>query len=138
MTRYRRLSALAGAVVMTAATGATAQEARACDSAAGGAGPAQTAAKAFIDSLGPAQKMFVVRGYNKPAATRWSNLPIALAPRVGVRLGDLNEAQTVAANALLKTALSSCGVELLDGIRAADAVLKPLDNRGIGWDPANY
>ena len=138
MTRNRLPAMLACVAALAAATGAAAHEARTCDSAAGGAGPAQAAAKAFVESLAPTQRAFVVRGFNKQAATRWSNLPVALAPRVGVRLGDLNAAQTAAANALLRTALSSCGVELLDGIRAADGVLKPLDSRGIGWDPANY
>jgi hypothetical protein len=138
MTGYRRLAGLIGAAVMSAATGASAQEPRGCESAPGGAGPAQAAAKAFLESLAPTQRMYAVRGYNKPAATRWSNLPIALAPRVGVRLGDLNAAQMNTAGGLLRAALSHCGIELLDGIRAADSVLKPLDSRGIGWDPANY
>jgi hypothetical protein len=138
MTKIRLSAMLACIAVMTVATGAAAHEARNCESAAGGAGPAQAAAKTFLGSLGPVQRAYAVRGFNKPAATRWSNLPIALAPRVGVRLGDLNAAQAATANALLRTALSSCGVELLDGIRAADGMLKPLDSRGIGWDPANY
>jgi hypothetical protein len=138
MTGYRRLAGLLGAAALFAATGAAAQAMRACESAPGGAAPAHAAAKTFLDSLGPLQRTVTVRTYSKGAATRWSNLPLALAPRVGVRLGDLNDAQTATVNALLRTALSSCGVELLDGIRAADGVLKPLDNRGIGWDPANY
>jgi hypothetical protein len=138
MTGYRRLAAVLGAAMTSVATSAAAQEARACESAPGGGGPAQAAAKTFLDSLGPTQRMVAVRTYSKGAATRWSNLPLALAPRVGVRLGDLTDAQTATANALLKTALSNCGVELLDGIRAADSVLKPLDARKIGWDPANY
>lgn len=117
---------------------AAAHEGHGCASAPGGAAPAYAAAKTFLGSLGPMQRATIVRTYSKAAATRWSNLPLALAPRVGVRLADLNEVQTGAANALLKTALSGCGIELLDNIRAADAALKPLDNRGIGWDPANY
>lgn len=139
MTATRYLAGVTCAAAMTVATGASAQEARTCASAPGGAGPAYAAAKAFLDGFrDPIKRMAVVRGYSKTVATRWSNLPLALAPRVGVRLGDLTPAQTSAANALLQTALSSCGVELQDGIRAADAVLMPLDSRKIGWDPANY
>ena len=138
MTGHRWPAVLAFTGGMAAATVAYAEDARPCQSAPGGAGPATAAAKAFLQSLNPQQQTIAVRGYNKSAATRWSNLPIFLAPRVGVRLGDLTPAQTTAANALLATALSNCGIELLDGIRAADGVLKPLDNRGIGWDPANY
>lgn len=138
MTTLRLPAMLAFVMAVSAATGASAEDARPCVSGPGGAGPATEAAKAFLQSLDPLQRTVTVRGYNRPAATRWSNLPIALAPRVGVRLGDLTPAQTNAANALLATALSNCGIELLGGIRAADGVLKPMDNRGIGWDPANY
>jgi hypothetical protein len=138
MTTSRILAALAGAAAMTAAGEAAAQEARTCDSAPGGAGPAYAAAKAFLDGLDPVRRTAVVRGYNQTVAIRWSNLPLALAPRVGIRLGDLIAPQSIAANALLQTVLSSCGVKLLDDIRAADAALKPMDSRKIGWDPDNY
>ena len=99
---------------------------------------ATTQAQAFLKTLSPVQQAAALRGYGKVAAIRWSNLPIAMAPRVGVRLGDLKQAQTVAADALLRTALSQCGLKLLADIRAADSVLMPLDTRGIGWNPANY
>lgn len=135
--RATLLAALSLATTFVAGA-AAAHEGHDCASAPGGAAPAHAAAKTFLESLGPIQRMSIVRTATKPAATRWSNLPLALAPRVGVRLGDLNDAQTVAVNTLLKTALSSCGVELLDGIRAADAFLKPLDTNKIGWDSANY
>lgn len=140
MTRRqaRLLAALAGAAALAGPTAVAAHEGGHCTSTPGGAAPAHAAAKSFLDSLAPLQRVVVVRTYSKGAATRWSNLPLALAPRVGVRLGELNDAQTATARALLQTALSSCGVELLDGIRAADGVLKPLDTRKIGWDPANY
>jgi len=136
--RGGRLLAALTVAASVAATAAAAHEGHDCTSAPGGAAPAYAAATAFLNTLAPIQRIITVRTYSKGAATRWSNLPLTLAPRVGVRLGDLNAAQTGAANTLLETALSRCGVELLDGIRAADAALKPLDSRGIGWDPANY
>jgi hypothetical protein len=137
--RTGRLAALTLAcAVAAAASTASAQAARTCESAPGGAGPATAAAKAFLGTLGPLQQGIAVRGFNLTTASRWSNLPLALAPRVGIRLGDLDTRQTAAAEALLRTALSSCGVTLLDDIRAADGVLKPMDSRKIGWDPANY
>lgn len=137
MKRAGRVAALACAAAL-AATEASAQDAHTCESAAGGAGPASTAAKAFLETLDPLRRGIAVRTFNFSTASRWSNLPLAFAPRIGVRLGDLDAGQTAAADALLRTALSSCGVELLDGIRAADSVLKPHDSRKIGWDPANY
>lgn len=121
-----------------ATTTAAAHEGHDCASAPGGAGPARTAASAFLGTLTPEQRGAAVHPYGQAAAIRWSNLPLALAPRIGVRLGDLNATQTATAEALLRTALSSCGVKLLADIRAADGVLKPQDTRKIGWDPANY
>jgi hypothetical protein len=138
MTTYRLLAALAWAAAATLASGAAAQEARACDSEPGGAGPAYAAARALLEAVDPVKRAIIVRGDSKSVAIRWSNLPLALAPRVGVRLSDLNATQAAAANALLQAALSSCGIRMLDDIRAADGVLKPLDDRNIGWDSANY
>jgi hypothetical protein len=134
----RRLAAIAGAAVAAFATSAAASEPRECRSTAGGAAPASTAAAAFLTTLTREQRAAAVRTYGKGDAIKWSNLPLTLAPRVGVRLGDLNAGQTAAADALLRTALSSCGIEMLSNIRAADGVLKPQDSRKIGWDPANY
>lgn len=134
---FKRAGLLA-ALMCAAASAASAQAARVCESAEGGAGPAAAAGVAFLETLQPLQREWAVRGYNLTAASRWSNLPLAFAPRVGIRLGDLDARQTAAAEALLRAALSSCGVDLLTDIRAADASLKPLDGRKIGWDPANY
>ncbi len=127
---------LAAAIVVSAA--GTAQASEACASEPGGAALATTQAQAFLKTLSPLQQAVVVRGYGKVPAIRWSNLPIALAPRVGVRLGDLTATQSAASDALLRTALSQCGQKLLADIRAADGVLMPRDTGGIGWNPANY
>lgn len=127
---------LAAAAALSAAVGAGAAEA--CKSDPGGAALATAQAQAFLKTLSPLQQTVAVRGYGKAAAIRWSNLPIAMAPRVGVRLGDLTATQIAAVEALLRTALSQCGLKLLADIRAADSVLMPLDTRGIGWNPANY
>lgn len=133
----RALAAGLAAAAMLSAAGAV-HAAETCASDPGGAALATTQAQAFLKALSPVQQLSAVRRYDKVAAIRWSNLPIALAPRVGIRLGDLGAAQTAAADALLRTALSQCGLKLLADIRAADSVLMPLDSRGIGWNPANY
>lgn len=130
------VTGLAAAVTLSAAGAAGAVEA--CKSDPGGAALATTQAQAFLKTLSPLQQTVAVRGFGKAAAIRWSNLPIAMAPRVGVRLGDLTAAQTAAADALLRTALSQCGLKLLADIRAADSVLMAKDTNGIGWNPANY
>jgi hypothetical protein len=76
--------------------------------------------------------------FSTAEATHWSNLPIALVKRSGLKLGDLDEKQAAAAREVFRAALSTCGLTLLDQIRLADDALTPVDTRGIGWSGANY
>jgi hypothetical protein len=88
--------------------------------------------------LGDAQRAKLLRPLTRESAITWSNLPVAIVPRLGLRLGDLDEKQAAAVRVLLATALSGCGLTLLDEVRLADDFLKPHDKRQIGWDGANY
>ena len=126
------------AMLVICVDAAVAEEVQTCQSAPGGAALAASRARAFTASLTPPQRQAAIRSYGQPDAIRWSNLPIALAPRIGLRLGDLSALQTAAAERLLRAALSPCGFALLTEIRAADGVLMPHDERNIGWNPANY
>jgi hypothetical protein len=78
------------------------------------------------------------RPFGLETAIHWSNLPIGIVPREGLRLGDLGPTKVKAARNLLDAALSACGLELLDEIRLADDQLVPLDTRKIGWGSSNY
>lgn len=78
------------------------------------------------------------RPLSREAAIRWSNLPLGVVPRQGLKLGDLTETQAAAARAVFAAALSTCGLTLLDEIRLADDYLIPFDKRPIGWSGANY
>ena len=71
-------------------------------------------------------------------AIHWSNLPLGVVPRDGLRLGDLDAAKGTAARDMLAASLSACGLTLLDEIRRADDALIPLDTRKVGWDGRNY
>ena len=71
-------------------------------------------------------------------AIHWSNLPSAVVPREGLRLGDLDAAKGTAAREMLAAALSACGLTMLDEIRRADDALIPVDTRKVGWDGRNY
>ena len=126
------------AAAMTLSAAGLAKAGETCTSAPGGAGPARAAAATFLATLTPEQRTLVVRPFGKSDAVRWSNLPLRFVPRLGIRLGDLSASQTAAADRVVRAALSSCGANLLDGVRAADGVLKPLDKSAIGWDSANY
>jgi Protein of unknown function (DUF3500) len=55
---------------------------------------------------------------------RWSNFPVRMTPRAGLKLGDLNAAQRSAAMSLLSSVLSPRGYEKIQQIMDADEVLK--------------
>jgi hypothetical protein len=96
------------------------------------------AAVSFAKMLTPAERALLERPFTRESAILWSNLPIAIVPRAGLRLGDLDPAKSAAAHQLAEAALSACGLELLDEIRLADDFLMPLDTRKIGWSGGNY
>jgi hypothetical protein len=96
------------------------------------------AARALQKMLTPAQLAVFARPLDRDTATRWSNLPAGIVPRDGLRLGDLDAAQSAAAQRLAEAALSACGLRLFDEIRIADDFLMEVDQRKIGWSGANY
>jgi hypothetical protein len=104
----------------------------------GAAAPVAAAAVAFRDTLSTAQRVQLDQPLSRASAIRWSNLPVGIVPRTGVRVGDLDARQAAALRALLTTTLSACGLKLYDEIRLADDVLAPLDDQHIGWSGGNY
>jgi hypothetical protein len=104
----------------------------------GEAAPVAAAAVAFRTTLAPAQRAQLDQPLSRATAVQWSNLPVGLVPRIGVRIGDLNEQQAAALRSLLTAALSACGLKLYDEIRLADESLVPLDKQHIGWGGGNY
>jgi hypothetical protein len=97
-----------------------------------------TAVHALQKSLTADQRASLERPFDRQSAIRWSNLPIGVVPREGLRFGDLDEKQNHAARRVATAALSACGIRMLDEIRIADNVLKAVDERKIGWDGGNY
>jgi hypothetical protein len=97
-----------------------------------------SAIKTLQKSLSAEQRKALERPFVRESAIRWSNLPTAIVPREGLRLGDLDEKQDHAARRVAAAALSACGLKMLDEIRIADNVLKRVDARKIGWDGGNY
>jgi hypothetical protein len=101
--------------------------------------PAETArarivrtADAFLSSLDPKQKQAVLYSFNDDKQrANWSNFPVAMAPRGGVSLKEMNSAQRSAAMALLASALSREGFEKIQQIMESDEVNK-LTDRGPG------
>jgi hypothetical protein len=96
------------------------------------------AVKGLEKTLSAEQRKSLERPFVRESAIRWSNLPVGVVPREGLRLGDLDEKQGNAARRVAAAALSACGLKILDDIRVADDVLKAVDERKIGWDGGNY
>jgi hypothetical protein len=110
-----------------------------CDGRGGGeTRAAVTAVNAFRKLLSPAELARLEKPLTRANAIHWSNLPLAVVPRDGLRLGDLDATKGAAARDMLAASLSACGLTLLDEIRRADDALIPLDTRNIGWDGRNY
>ena len=99
---------------------------------AGATGKIAAAGKSFLASLDETQRGKVVFGFKDEAQRkRWSNLPVGMFKREGLRMGDLTKAQRDAAMALLAAALSPQGYEKMLQIVGADEVLK----KGPGGRP---
>jgi hypothetical protein len=88
--------------------------------------------------LSASQRATLEKPLTWESAIQWSNLPLGVVPRSGLRLGDLDENQSAAARRIFAAALSTCGLRLLDEVRLADDYLIPFDKRPIGWDGRNY
>jgi hypothetical protein len=93
---------------------------------------------AFEKTLDASQLALLERPLARDSAIRWSNLPVGIVPRAGLRLGDLDPKQSDAAHRVAAAALSACGLKLFDEIRVADDFLMDADKRKIGWSGANY
>ena len=83
-----------------------------------------TAANQFLSTLDAKQRQTVVFAFDDAAQrARWSNFPIAMVPRGGISLKDMNSAQRSAAMALVASALSPRGFEKVQQIMEGDEVL---------------
>ncbi len=94
-------------------------------------------AEVFADTLSPAQRTALTLPFTRANAIQWSNLPVPAVPRVGVRMGDLNAAQTGAVLRLLNSTMTRCGMHMMDEIRLADDYIKPIIPM-FGWSSGNF
>ena len=89
------------------------------------------AANALLESLDDAQRAKVQFAYDDAAQRkRWSNLPINMAERRGLRMGDLKPNQREAVMQVLRAALSRMGYEKVVGIVESDEVLRQQSKSG--------
>ncbi|HEV8543232.1 MAG TPA: DUF3500 domain-containing protein [Verrucomicrobiae bacterium] len=95
------------------------------------AGKIEAAAKHFLTTLDAAQREKAQFAFNDAAQRkRWSNLPVSMVSRAGVRMGDLNQGQRDAVWAVLAAALSRVGYEKVRQIVGADERLHKAERDG--------
>src|SRR5262245_21968020 len=95
------------------------------------AGKTVAAAKAFLATLDDPGRAKVSFAFNSDQKSKWSNLPVGIYNRNGLRWGDMSAAQREATLKLLATALSKRGLQKVKEIMEGDEVLK-LSESGRG------
>jgi hypothetical protein len=80
---------------------------------------AVTVANAFLETLEAKQREKALYEFGSAKKPNWSNLPVTMVPRNGVRLGDLSKAQRAKAMDVVAAVLSKDGyqkvVDIMDG-----------------------
>ena len=91
------------------------------------------AANAFLATLDANQRQKILYAFDdQEQRKRWSNFPIAMVPRGGISLKEMNAAQRSAAMALVASALSPRGFEKVQQIMEGDEVNKQESANGRG------
>ncbi len=97
------------------------------------------AAHAFLATLTPEQKKAVSYSFGDARQrANWTNFPVGMGGRGGLRLGSLSEPQQKAAHTLLQAVLSKSGYQKVVDIMNADEVLRQTEGDGPGFGKANY
>ncbi|MBI3758313.1 MAG: DUF3500 domain-containing protein [Deltaproteobacteria bacterium] len=82
------------------------------------------AARVFWSSLSLEQRQKLSFPLNANQRVQWSNLPAANVPRVGVRIGDLDDDKRRLVHALMRASTSSQGYLKISGIMQHDDVFR--------------
>ena len=142
LTLLMATTVVCAAIVLTACADDTAPPGQSAPAPANT--PATTsvaAAQAFLSALTAEQRAAAILALDDPARANWSNLPAGIVrfERNGVRIGDLNAAQTAAMHRFLSAALSADGYATVVGIIGAEAVLAQAPNAArLRWSADNY
>jgi hypothetical protein len=81
------------------------------------------AATAFLDSLDSKLKEKALYEFDSVKKSNWSNLPVTMVPRNGVRVGDLTKAQRAKAMSVVAAVLSKTGYQKVLDIVDGDQML---------------
>ena len=87
-------------------------------------------ANAFLETLDGRQRGKVLFEFDSAKKPSWSNLPVTMVPRNGLRLGELTRPQRAAALDAIAAVLSKQGFQkVIDIMNADDQLVKGNDNR---------
>ncbi|MEP7273059.1 MAG: DUF3500 domain-containing protein [Acidobacteriota bacterium] len=98
-------------------------------------GKTVAAANAFLATLDDASRAKLSFPFESDQKAKWSNLPVGMYKRNGLRLGDLNGVQREAEMKLLATALSKQGLQKVREIMEGDEVLRTGAGGGNAGPP---
>lgn len=85
-----------------------------------------TTANEFLKSLTPEQLKTTQHSFDDTLRYKWTNLPVGLVPRTGIRYGDLSDKSRIAFQEMLTTYLTSQGYLKITGIMQLDDILNIL------------
>src|SRR5262245_16845356 len=95
-------------------------------------------ANAFLGTLDGEQRGKVLFEFDSAKKPSWSNLPVTMVPRNGLRLGELTKPQRTAALDALAAVLSKQGFQkVIDIMNADDQLVKGNDNK-MRFGTENY
>ncbi len=95
-------------------------------------------ANAFLETLDGPQRGKALFAFDSAKKPSWSNLPVTMVPRNGLRLGELTEAQRAAALDALAAVLSKQGFQkVIDIMNADDQLVQGNDNK-MRFGTENY
>src|SRR5207244_2822330 len=101
-------------------------------------GNAVAKANAFLETLDARQRGKALLEFDSAKKPSWSNLPVTMVPRNGLRLGELAKPQRAAALDALAAVLSKEGFQkVIDIMNADDQLVKGNDNR-MRFGTENY
>src|SRR5437660_10170069 len=93
---------------------------------------------AFLETLDGPQRGKVLFAFDSAKKPSWSNLPVTMVPRNGLRLGELTKPQRAAALDAIAAVLSAQGYQkVVDIMNADDQLVKGNDNK-MRFGTENY
>src|SRR5579864_4468691 len=98
-------------------------------------GNAVAKANAFLETLDGQQRGKALLEFDSAKKPSWSNLPVTIVPRNGLRLGELTKPQRAAALDVLRAVLSKEGYQkAIDIMNADDQLIKGGNKQRFGTD----